>query len=143
MNCWILLIATAVAISPVQGQTPSEPVDQWEKDKQVYVTKAVRQEVLARSLAEESLGETKPSRLQSVISNWLERFPTIRLVVQPSPPRDYQITINGEPCPPTEKSLYKVPAGTAEVRVIRGAMPPCVWRGQLKDGLTEEVRCNL
>ncbi|MDE5457639.1 hypothetical protein GWE18_33470 [Bradyrhizobium sp. CSA112] len=50
---------------------------------------------------------------------WLQRFPTIRVIVQPTPPREFLLTINGEPCPATEKAIYRVPAGAVTVRVWR------------------------
>src|SRR5262249_39637562 len=57
------------------------------------------------------------------ISSWLERFPTVRVVVQPAPPVDYIVAINGEKCPP-EKGLYRVPAGLVDVQVTRVGKSP-------------------
>jgi hypothetical protein len=139
----IFVIATSVASSPALAQTQlGDPIDRWAAEKQVYVTKLARQEVLDRVLGG-ALAETTQGRPPPRISTWLERFPTIRLIVQPAPPRDYSVAINGEFCPPTERGLYKVPAGPVEVRVTRGAKPPCVWSGNLADGLTQEVPCAL
>jgi hypothetical protein len=73
---------------------------------------------------------------------FLETFPTIRIVVQPAPPRDYSVVINGEECPATEQGVYKVPGGWVDVRVERPGKPPCVWKGPLLKG-KQEVACQL
>jgi hypothetical protein len=76
------------------------------------------------------------------ISSWLARFPSIRVIVQPAPPVDYNIAINGEKCPP-DKGLYRVPAGLVDVQVTRFGKAPCVWRGSVLQGQTQDVSCSL
>jgi len=76
------------------------------------------------------------------ISSWLERFPSVRVVVQPAPPIDYSIAINGEKCPP-EKGLYRVPAGLVKVQVTRSGKAPCIWHGSLLQGQVQDVSCSL
>jgi hypothetical protein len=63
-------------------------------------------------------GEMSGPRVPETAWTWMARFRTIRLIVQPTPPRDYTILISGEDCLATERSLYKVPDGFVTVRVI-------------------------
>lgn len=83
----------------------------------------------------EPVGSGAPSGSTSV-RDWfaalvpgLRRLPTIVLTVSPSPPRDYRVEINGEECPATEQSQYKVAPGAIIVRVTRGGRPDCAWQG--------------
>ena len=164
MRLPILAIAIGVAVSPALAQS-SLDIDRWAADKHVYVTKQARNEALqaAAKAAEAARIAAKPSQMATIVREsqppiprsraeaetrepavgWLEKFPTIRLIVQPAPPRDYSVAINGEECPATERSLYKVPYGAVEVRVVRSGKPPCVWTGRLMDGRTQEVPCNF
>jgi len=93
--------------------------------------------------AKAEAAQGRPTLNLTILNGWLERFPTIHLSVQPVPPRDYNVTINGEDCPSTERGLYKVPFGHVEVRVERTGKPLCQWNGQLTDGRTQEVACNF
>ena len=88
----------------------------------------------------EASSDLKPAKS---IDFWLEKYPVIRIVVQPAPPRDYKVSINGQDCPATEKGLYKVPIGIVDVRIQREGKPPCVWSGRLTNGGKQEVACNF
>lgn len=157
-----LPLALAVGLVSSSALAQSRPevdlINRWAADNQVYVTKQAREEMQAqaartagkRSLKAEGAGvgewqTTAEAQEQAArtLSGWLARFPTIRLIVQPAPPRDYSVSINGEDCPTTERGLYKVPFGSVEVRVERAGKPPCVWSGRLTDGRTQEVPCNF
>jgi hypothetical protein len=107
-------------------------IDRWATENQSYVTKQVRDEA----------PEIRGPNL-NLLSFWIVKYPTIRLMVHPSPPVDYKILINSEDCPPTPSGLYKVPIGTAEVEVERMGRPPCRWRSMLEAAHTYDVSCNL
>jgi hypothetical protein len=74
---------------------------------------------------------------------YLQKFSTIKIEVQPAPPRDYKIVINGEACPATEKSEYKVMPGESSVNVSRPAIPTCEWKGPIAAGQTQVIPCKL
>jgi hypothetical protein len=89
-------------------------------------------------------GETyEQTRFKGFWTGWIERYATIRLSVQPAPPRDYTVGINGEDCKAVESGVYKVPNGPVEVRVVRQGRTPCRWSGRVTDGRTQEVVCNF
>jgi hypothetical protein len=76
------------------------------------------------------------------ITIFLDRYGTLQLRIQPVPPRDYHVAINGEAAGTmTEKALYKVPPGVASVSVTRSPAPACEWRGLIASGETIEVPC--
>lgn len=77
------------------------------------------------------------------VSIVLDQLPTIHVVVEPAPPRDYRIVINGEDCPPTEESQYAAPAGAINVSVQRAGKKPCTWSGKLASGQAQQVKCSL
>jgi hypothetical protein len=79
----------------------------------------------------------------SNFGSYIRRFPTIKISVTPAPPRDYSVMINGENCPATEKSEYKVMPGASTVRVMRPARPVCEWSGTLDEGAIQLVTCGL
>ena len=85
------------------------------------------------------------SRIYSVqnINLYLEQFAVVQLNVQPVPPRDYSVFINGEPCPTTERALYKVPPGASTVSITRPPAPVCIWQGQIASRQTVVVPCNF
>jgi hypothetical protein len=72
----------------------------------------------------------------------LTRFPDIKIVVQPRPPLDYAVEINGSSYPATEKSLYGVAPGFTKVRITREGKNPCVWEGIVTDK-EQVVNCVL
>ncbi|MDE5457640.1 hypothetical protein GWE18_33475 [Bradyrhizobium sp. CSA112] len=72
---------------------------------------------------------------------WLQRFPTVRVVVQPTPPKDFLLTINGEQCPATEKAMYRVPAGAVTIRVWRQGSAPCEKTYNTVAGAVYDVQC--
>lgn len=79
------------------------------------------------------------------IADWvmpsLRKLPTIQLTVNPSPPRDYQVKINGEECPATEQGRYAVAPGDIVVSVTRTGRPECAWRGRVTADTT--VTCDF
>jgi hypothetical protein len=78
------------------------------------------------------------------IGSLLQKYPQVHLVVQPVPPRDYSVKINGSTYDATEPSLYGVAAGvTIMVRVERSGKPPCEWSGIVSDGQVQMVDCTL
>jgi hypothetical protein len=74
---------------------------------------------------------------------YLQKFSTIKLEVQPAPPRDYSVVINGEKCPATDEGIYKVLPGNADVNVTRPAIAPCIWHGPVTEGQIQVVNCKL
>jgi hypothetical protein len=77
----------------------------------------------------------------NVLVALLERFPILHVVVQPVPPRDYVIVINGERQVATEESKYAVERGRrTNVRVTRVGRPPCIWGPKLVED-DEEIQC--
>jgi hypothetical protein len=81
--------------------------------------------------------------LFGLVTPTLERFPNIRLVVQPVPPRDYTVHINGQRYEATERGLYGVAPGRVGVRVIRETKPPCAWEGMVLRDSEQLVSCNF
>jgi hypothetical protein len=73
----------------------------------------------------------------------IERFASVRLMVNPVPPRDYKIVINGEECEPTERDLYRVLPGHVAVRVSRTGKPECNWTGSIAGGKEQVIACSL
>jgi hypothetical protein len=149
MKLTVVTFAIAIVTSPALAQSRPDIdalADRWSADKQMHIPNSVRNFVKV-AVTQEATGlmsrSTSREELTRALSGWLERFPTIHLVVQPAPPRDYSVAINGEDCPATERGLYKVPFGSVEVRVVRTGRPPCVWSGKLVDGRTQEVSCNF
>jgi hypothetical protein len=88
------------------------------------------------------IGTPVPVATLSELTAILDKWPVIRLVVIPSPPRDYSITINGHSVPATERGEYAVPSGTAiQIYVRRADYPPCNWSGRVQDN--QLVTCRL
>jgi len=72
----------------------------------------------------------------------LDRLPFIKLIVVPTPPHDYSITINGMSVEPTELSEYAFPRGTiVDLSVKRSNYPACNWHGRMEKN--EQVTCRL
>jgi hypothetical protein len=77
------------------------------------------------------------------ISSLLTTYPTLHLVVQPVPPRDYSVKINGQAYSATEKALYGVAPGSVRVRIERDGKPPCEWSGMVSEGQAQTIACKL
>jgi hypothetical protein len=140
------LAISAVFVSlPAMAQDPLHWIDRWAEDNRVYVTKQLREEARAQQLTVDEEGNVRGPTVPTGATawTWMARFPTIHLIVQPIPPRDYSISINGEDCPATERSLYKVPVGPTTVRVERSGKAPCLWSGTMMDNRTQDVSCNF
>jgi len=95
--------------------------------------------------SEEGYASADPSQPGTIrnVALWLERFPTIRVVVQPTPPKDFLLTINGESCPSTEKAMYRVPVGEVKVRVWRPGTSICEKTYNTSPGSAYEVQCTF
>jgi hypothetical protein len=86
------------------------------------------------------------SRLVDVtgIGQVLQKFPQIHIVVQPVPPRDYSVKINGRIYDATERALYGVAAGAiVMVRIERVGKPACDWSGRVSEDQVQTVTCAL
>lgn len=77
------------------------------------------------------------------IPSILTRYPTVILAVQPVPPRDYSVRINGEELPVSEKAVYCVAPGSVTVRIERKGKPPCDWKGSVSEGQNQLILCTL
>jgi hypothetical protein len=158
MKLAVVTFAIAILTPPALAQSESDALaERWGAANQVYVTKKVREYAHKMTLEEETRLaapqkgrevkvepiDERRDRIAPLFDRWLARFPTVHLVVQQTPPRDYTVAINGEACPATERGLYKVPGGNVEVQVVRLGKPPCVWNGFLELGRTQEVSCNF
>jgi hypothetical protein len=133
----LLIIALSAASSSAVGQIALDSdawIDQWASQNQVYVTSQLR------NAAPELRGVMN---LGTLMSSGIVGFPMIHIVVQPSPPIDYSITINDENCPPSARHIYKVPIGITKVRVERAGRPPCLWDRNLMDGRVYDLQCSL
>ncbi|MCO6177464.1 hypothetical protein [Ciceribacter sp. RN22] len=78
-----------------------------------------------------------------LVSFQIERLPTITVVVDPAPPVDYLIEINGERVRAIDKGRYRVDKGDVVVRVTRASRQDCFWRGTLQAGDEQQVTCKL
>jgi hypothetical protein len=161
MKLLLVVFALSFVIWPVLAEPLVDNlIDRWAAEKQIYVTKRAREETRkAFSSVSECPKKSKDGKCIGVqgrgielrnarpaaneLRGWIEKFPIIRVIVEPTPPRDYTITVNGEDCTSHNKDAFKVPAGVAEVRVERLGKPPCVWSGHVTSGRTQEVACNL
>jgi hypothetical protein len=71
-------------------------------------------------------------------------YPQIHVLVQPVPPRDYLVRVNGRTYASTEEGLYGVRADElVMVRVERMGKPPCDWSGTVPSGQIMSVKCDL
>jgi hypothetical protein len=77
------------------------------------------------------------------VGTYLERYSTIKLIVRPAPPRDYNVLVNDERCPATEEGIYKVMPGISKVNVSRAQKPRCDWQGTIEAGAIQMVECKL
>jgi hypothetical protein len=78
-----------------------------------------------------------------LVSGWLERLPSITVVVDPVPPIDYLVEINGERVQTTDKGKYRVDIGDVVVRVTRASRQDCLWKGTLQAGAEQQISCKL
>jgi hypothetical protein len=78
------------------------------------------------------------------ISSLLQKYPKVHLIVNPVPPRDYSVKINGSTYEATEQSLYGVVSGTfTSIRVERLGKPPCLWAGVVSADDEVQIDCTL
>jgi hypothetical protein len=77
------------------------------------------------------------------IGLWLQQYPTVRIIVQPTPPKEFLLTINGEACPATERAIYRVPAGEVTVRVWRLGSALCEKTYNTTAGNVYDVQCTF
>jgi hypothetical protein len=72
----------------------------------------------------------------------LDKWPIIKLDVEPVPPRDYVVSINGQTVETTERSEYAVAPGTFVVMLVtRAKYAPCAWSGRVDRN--QQVTCHL
>jgi hypothetical protein len=145
-----LFLAFALATPAIAfAESPDEinaAIDAASSKIDAYVTKGLRAKIVSDRPAEINcpLGICDAgSILKNSISISLESFPTIHISVDPIPPRDFKVSINGEDCPATEAGLYKVPVGSAQVSVVRSGKTPCTWSGSMARGQTQLVSCHF
>ena len=154
-----LMVERFSSLAPQAGFTPTErqPVrDTIRKGELNYVPR--RPDVLGwftlpPSVKTESglvaLNSLEKQKLMGGLFNlgnyqaFFSKYATVTLRVHPIPPRDYQVVINGEACPATARSIYKVPAGHTTVSVSRDGKPPCRWAGEVPRGVEKTVECRL
>jgi hypothetical protein len=73
----------------------------------------------------------------------LERMPRIKVIVEPVPPRDYLIHINGEKVTVTDRGEYGVMPGLVIVKVTRAGKADCRWEGELRIGDEHPLNCEM
>ncbi len=131
----------AEAYRTAAGPTaPGPPPDVGSSEKSAVIALADSLEASKRPRFYESL-----TRLVAfpALDLRLKRFPNVRVVVQPAPPRDYAVQINGETYPATEQGLYGVAAGPVSVSVSRRPKPPCTWQGWLQEAQEHTLTCQF
>lgn len=105
------------------------------------VLATIQSNSLAKAETKEMESATNQIATTQNVGLWLQRFPTIRVIVQPTPPKEFLLTINGEACPATEKAMYRVPAGTVTVRVWRQGSAVCEKTHNTSPGSIYDVTC--
>ena len=145
----VLLTSSASAQSPADLKRFT---DSWAKQNKVFVTASARRQLSEKfvSIANYPKGGAAPARraarakteVRLAAFALLEKFPTIHLTVQPVPPIDYTVAINGQDCPP-DRGAYKVPVGNFEIQVVRSGKPPCLQKGILSEAETRAIACKL
>ncbi|WP_457298986.1 hypothetical protein [Phyllobacterium sp. P5_D12] len=73
----------------------------------------------------------------------LEIAPLIKIKVEPIPPRDYVVFINGQKMPDSEKNEYKPRPGHVSVRVTRPTKHDCIWEAELEEKDVKEIPCKM
>ncbi|MER9524857.1 hypothetical protein NKI96_14905 [Mesorhizobium sp. M0292] len=77
------------------------------------------------------------------VTDILYKRPRIRIIVKPTPPRDYIITIDGQLVDSTELSEYVVNEGTVSVTITRKDRKDCLWEGEMAVGEVKDISCRL
>jgi hypothetical protein len=77
------------------------------------------------------------------IGKILQIYPQLHLAVQPVPPRDYSVKINGGIYEATEMALYGVSPDVLIMVRIERAGKACEWSGLVSTGHVVEVKCTL
>jgi hypothetical protein len=128
--------ASPAVILDSTAQVGVAAVQQWTSQTGIVLTEEARERVIRTPIptATVSIQSFGPS---------LGSLPVITIVVQPSPPRDYAVEINGKPVRVTEQGRYGLPPGPNAVLVSRSGKSPCSWRGVLAEGTQTTVNCNL
>jgi hypothetical protein len=149
----LLFFGSTSASAEIIEQRLHEATDAWTNETGEYVPRIVRQTYirgLSGHLASNAPGlpnivppdptndpdrrsdlkglgsmTNDPEFSKMVLGMWLRQFPLLKVIVQPTPPKEFLLTINGEPCPATEKATYRVPRGAIRVRVWREGRPLC------------------
>jgi len=91
--------------------------------------------------------QTADAKIRALNSSFLvtqlERLPRVVFYVEPVPPKDFVIEINGEVAELTDRLEYAVDPGWVNVRVTRNLKPDCSWAGELKPGAMQAVNCKM
>lgn len=80
---------------------------------------------------------------EASVSKLLRKRPRIKITVEPIPPIDYVILINGNLERTTEQGEYLVDEGLTQVLVHRGEREDCTWEGTLAEGDVKLVHCQM
>jgi hypothetical protein len=144
----------AIALTTgVFGQTSDRLLDTYASSTGAYITTGARQfaKTIPKSKHEKWAKWRRPLYAYaggSSSSSWswntfaiVSKLPTVVLSVQPVPPKNYQVWINGEKCPLTDTAKYLVPPGTIQVKVTYPGKTPCNWSGTLSGSDEQEVDC--
>ena len=170
MKSFIVVLFTVTIADPTVASAQSlndrlsKETDKYTARTGIYVPKLVRNQAF-KSVAQEldkplgtdmraisrlatvsapAYAQSDPAdRAAQSLGLWLEKFPTVQVIVTPKPPQDFQLTINGEACPSTEKALYRVPSGQIVVKVWRKGTTVCEKTYTAAPGSVYEVACTF
>jgi hypothetical protein len=154
---FVLITCTSTGMTQSLEQQVNREADEWTAKTGIYVPQSVRQSRLRESELDKLQRDKRSAQVAAVIVEknepdanktvgsafWLDTLPTIRVLVQPKPPQDFQLTINGESCPATEKAMYRVPAGAVTVKVWRQGTAVCEKMYTTRPGSTYDVQCTF
>jgi hypothetical protein len=153
---FFLSFMTSTASAQQRTSALERTAKKWAKENGVILTSGAMESLkrelsrpaaktAQRKFSREGYGYGYRGDLESsnLVVAFLERFPILHVVVEPIPPRDYVILINGERQVATEESKYAVGRGKrTSVRVTRAGRPPCIWGPKLVED-DEEILCSL
>ena len=86
---------------------------------------------------------TDPLRPKYVFMQ-LYDLPTLTVLVEPVPPLDFEIEINGRRLREINPNgAYAIEAGEVDLLVTRATRPDCKWKGHLKTGEKRSIKCKM
>jgi hypothetical protein len=168
-GCICLLMCsvyTPALTTSAASQTLDSALDAYVSNSGIYVTAAARRfaksfpasgqhttewlatrDTAKQATTEMTLGHNQNPKEWETMAGWLSGFlwklPTIVLHVQPIPPKNYQVRINGENCPLTDQAKYLVPPGATVVEVTFPGKKACKWSGSLSESDQQNVDCEF